>query len=589
MNPLVRLAAIVALGATSIVLVCSGPARGTDVLMPGKITIVKDTKLFKVVAKDPLKVPFPLPAPGSGGDPTFGGSGGDLLVVDTGSTGTLSDSLTGGVWTGLGNPAGTTGYKYKNTLAPTNGAVKIMIIKAKVVKVIAKDDGSLQHGMAAGNVGINISVGSTPDQYCAEFGGSTVKNDPNLWKRKDAPAPLGCVSTTSSSSSTTSTSSSSSSTFGPCCGGFTHGVFTSGAAAGTCGTLIDFNGGTFNTVTCGGLYFGGGANAVPLPAITPDLGQTVVGLTSCTVQTATIAPTTSVDTGSNLNCSSPGCFFGGPLSIPNTASTATSTCVINTVKTAASGTVECGLGQQDVSLPLDSEIFLTGDDKTDPTDTIPGIQPCPLCSSGTCIGGPNDTLPCTPGDTNQSGTLPGYPTSHDCPPDPMFSIGTIPINLALTTGTTSWTGTVATNDTGSTVSTQQRVFCGYCRDRNASNCFKGDPDTACPVSSPPFQQCWSAGATFGSACTEPFESCEQRDGGAYGPGGGSVKTITLAGTTAGNVFDGAPHAQKLVTNFCIPPTFNATVDATADLPGPGALALTGLTELCSSASPCPGP
>jgi hypothetical protein len=55
------------------------------------------------------------------------------------------------------------------------------------------------------------------------------------------------------------------------------------------------------------------------------------------------------------------------------------------------------------------------------------------------------------------------------------------------------------------------------------------------------------------------------------------------------VFDGLPHAQKLVTNFCIPPTFDPTVDSAADLPGPGTLALTGDTELCSSPNPCPGP
>jgi hypothetical protein len=252
--------------------------------------------------------------------------------------------------------------------------------------------------------------------------------------------------------------------------------------------------------------------------------------------------------------------------------------VINTVKIPISGTVECGLGEQNVSLPLNSEIFLTGDTGTDPGDTIPGIQPCPLCSASVCIGGPNNGAFCVPDDTDQSGTQPGYPTSHHCPPDPMLSIGTIPINLALTTGGVSWTATVATNDTGNTVSAQTRVFCGYCRDKNGTGAFEQ-----------PFHQCQEATAPFGTACTEPFESCEQRDQGAYGPGGQAVKTITVNGTPAGNVFDGLPHAQKLVTNFCIPPTFDPTVDSAADLPGPGTLALTGDTELCSSPNPCPGP
>jgi len=34
-----------------------------------------------------------------------------------------------------------------------------------------------------------------------------------------------------------------------------------------------------------------------------------------------------------------------------------------------------------------------------------------------------------------------------------------------------------------------------------------------------------------------------------------------------------------VSIFCIPPTFNATVDAAADLPGPGAVSLAGTAQL----------
>ena len=573
MNPIVRLAAFVALGA--ILIVPASAVRAADNLIPGKIFIIKEAKLTKMVARP--SVSFPVPLPTTSGDPRT--TGGSLAATDLSDNLGFSTTLPALGWKGLGSPAGSKGYKYKG-LGDIADPCKVALVKSTVIKFVCKDDQVLDPPVG-GNVAINLAIGT--EHYCAEFGGSEIQNVAGLTKRKDALPPSSCfngttTTSTSSSSSTTSTSTTTTSTFGPCCGGFTHGVFVSGEAAGTCGTVTDFNGGTFKTVACGGLYFGGGENGVTLPAITPDLGQTVIELTSCSVQTGTVGPTTSTDTGSNLNCSSPGCFFGGPLPIPNTANTPTSTCVINTVRTAISGSVDCGLGTQDISLPLDSEIFLTGDTATDVFSTIPGTQPCPLCSSGSCIGGPNDGLPCVPDDTDQSGSQPGYPTSHHCPPDPMFSIGTIPINLALTTGTASWTGTVATNDTGNTVSAQSRVFCGYCRDKNGTGAFQQ-----------PFQQCWEAGASLGSACTEPFESCEQRDHGAYGPGGQAVKTITVSGTPAGNVFDGASHAQKLITNFCIPPTFNATVDASANLPGPGTLALTGVTELCSSPNPCPGP
>ena len=40
-----------------------------------------------------------------------------------------------------------------------------------------------------------------------------------------------------------------------------------------------------------------------------------------------------------------------------------------------------------------------------------------------------------------------------------------------------------------------------------------------------------------------------------------------------------PHASILAGIFCIPPSYNSTVDAAGDLPGPGAIALTGEAQL----------
>ena len=48
---------------------------------------------------------------------------------------------------------------------------------------------------------------------------------------------------------------------------------------------------------------------------------------------------------------------------------------------------------------------------------------------------------------------------------------------------------------------------------------------------------------------------------------------------AGDMTDGAAHALTLASIFCIPPTFNATVDAAGDLPGPGAVTLSGTGQL----------
>jgi len=541
--------------AAALALAWGGAAMAADILIDGKITIIKDTKLFKVVAKDLAGGTFAIPAVGSGADPLI--NGGDVDVFDTASGGALNDPLSGGTWSGLGNPPGTTGYKYKNTAAPAGGAVKIIILKPKVIKILAKDDGTL-NGPVSGNVGIILTTGS--DRYCAEFGGTTIKNVTGLVKRKDANAPGACPTPGSG---------------GGCCNGDGFINFTSTIGSGDCGDIIDSTGMVVTNVQCGGLYTGGGGNSVPLPYALPDKSSAVSAITACAADVATLGAATSTQTGSRKNCTASGCFFGAPLPVPNPGSTPTSVCVINTLSANVSGTVNCATGATDISAPLSSVLFLTGDTSTDPGSTIAGIQPCPLCSGGTCIAGPNNGMACTPG---TSAINPSFPTSNDCPPDPMFNIGTLPVNFALSSGALTWSGTTATNDTGSTVSVQNRVFSGFCRDADGTGAFSGaTPATA--------QLCWENGMAVGAACGGVFESCEQRNNGAFGPAGGANRTIVAIGN-AMSILSG-PSAGTLVSIFSIRPTFDPTVDAAGDLPGPGAVALPGTAQLCAAANPCP--
>jgi hypothetical protein len=362
-------------------------------------------------------------------------------------------------------------------------------------------------------------------------------------------------------------------TTGACCGlpgntdvaaGFM--AFATTAGTGNCGSYDSASG--TNPIACGGLYFGGGGNAVPLPVSLPDQGTAVSKITACTGTSATVGAATSAETGSNLNCTDTGCFFGAPLAVPNPSSTPTSTCVLNQISAAVTGTVDCANGMSDLAAPLSSLIFLTGDKD----GTLAGIQPCPICSNGTCLGGPNNGMTCVAGTTALNAS---YPTSHDCPPDPMDSIGSLPISFSLTSGTVAWTGSIATNDTGSTLSTQNRVFAGFCRDKIGTGAFAN-----------PAEKCWENGMAVGAACTGQFQSCEQRDNGAFGPAGGANSTITVIGTSGGNLSDG-PQAGTLASIFGIPPTFNETVDAAGNLPGPGAVALPGTASLCADAMDCP--
>jgi hypothetical protein len=89
----------------------------------------------------------------------------------------------------------------------------------------------------------------------------------------------------------------------------------------------------------------------------------------------------------------------------------------------------------------------------------------------------------------------------------------------------------------------------------------------------------------GAACSGTFESCEQRNNGAFGPAGGANRTIQVNGTPT-SIF-GGPAAGTLVSIFAIAPTFDPTVDAAGDLPGPGLVSLPGTAQTCADAMSCP--
>jgi len=425
--------------------------------------------------------------------------------------------------------------------------------------------------------------------------------------------------------------------------------FTTGLAGGTCGTLKNNAGAVFANLTCGGLYFGGDAVAVPLPSVIPDQGTSVTNV-SCTGTALTLSGTTPAQAGGNrcsggtahgssctsnsdcpggscsfLKCTNQGCLFGPPLPIPNNSGAATSTCIVNVVSANASGSADCGTGAtSSLSLPLTSNLYLTGDLLTNrcsggPTpgkgcsvntdcgaggtcvndqgrcrdngavcvgnadcsvtsECDPGvcagggnagkgcivdadcpssscttlIQPCPICNPNThvCNGGPNDGLACVAGDSAINGD---YPTSHDCPPPAGLFLGPLPIAFNLTSGTLVTTAIDTTS--------QSDVFCGFCGN-GAGTSFS---NTACTADA----QC----------TTVPFTHCRQKDPGAFS-GDDIARTITVTGAPAtGITVGGAPKASKLVTTFCIPSTPQALVNASADLPGPGATMLTGTVTL----------
>jgi hypothetical protein len=139
-------------------------------------------------------------------------------------------------------------------------------------------------------------------------------------------------------------------------------------------------------------------------------------------------------------------------------------------------------------------------------------------------------------------------------------IGALPIPFSLTTDPS---GTAPQQRKTSTLMNNQNVFCGFCGSPFSPS-FQGPPAVPC---------------TSNAQCTTtPFTACKQRNSGAFTFG--EAESIVEMGSQPGTcIDDGLARDSTLVSVFCVPPAFNATVDANGDLPAPGAVALKGQSQL----------
>jgi hypothetical protein len=231
----------------------SAPSWATDEpdeLMPGKITVIKGPgTLAKFVAK-PLGAPFVLPA--ATNDPTAAGA--TLRIFDTlaGIAGDDTYDLPAPGWKGLGNPPGDKGFKYKGAGSPTDPC-KVVLVKEKVIKAVCKGPGVTLAPPVSGDVGVILTLGTDSKRYCARFGGTGVKNQDGLTKRKDAPAPGACAvlsSTTSTSTSSSSTSTSSTSTSSTSTTSTSNTSSTSSSSTSTTSTTVTTTSTTTSTLPC---------------------------------------------------------------------------------------------------------------------------------------------------------------------------------------------------------------------------------------------------------------------------------------------------------------------------------------------------
>jgi hypothetical protein len=157
----------------------------TETEIPLNITIVKPgTPMAKFVSKPGLS--------SLNGNPTVLGA--TLRLKDTGNAlNTNTYNLPQANWKGLGNPPGSKGFKYSGAGA-SGDPCKVVIIKTNVIKAVCKGPDITLSTPIAGTEAIRLRITATGDDYCAEAGGTVLKNDPTLFKAKTAPEPVDCAS-----------------------------------------------------------------------------------------------------------------------------------------------------------------------------------------------------------------------------------------------------------------------------------------------------------------------------------------------------------------------------------------------------------
>lgn len=174
-----------------VLLLAPQPARAVDYLVGHRVSTSKYKdgagKSFRLVikaGKEGNPAAFTLPA-----DPTVTTN----LVAIERDLGMLADPLTAGTWKGLGNPVGSKGWKYKNPNAPAGGSVKQLILKENVIKVVAKDTGTMPVP-AAPNGLLTAVLAIGDDSYCAEAAPPhSLELDGKLLRTRQQPAPAACA------------------------------------------------------------------------------------------------------------------------------------------------------------------------------------------------------------------------------------------------------------------------------------------------------------------------------------------------------------------------------------------------------------
>jgi len=120
-------------------------------------------------------------------------SGGFLEIINPVTGETDAFSLPAARWTGDGTPAGSRGYTYRDTGLVAGPCKKIRIANGKHLQASCKGAqiGFSLDEPSQGSLGITLTLGAG-NRYCMSFGGMILRDEPNRFTAKDAPAPAAC-------------------------------------------------------------------------------------------------------------------------------------------------------------------------------------------------------------------------------------------------------------------------------------------------------------------------------------------------------------------------------------------------------------
>ena len=119
-----------------------------------------------------------------------------LLVRWLGTSGGKSALITldNSKWSGIGNPAGSKGYKYKDADASAGGIKAVVLKKSPTrgsLKITAKG-ANYPWELDGPHDSVWVHFSIEDESYCAEFGGDIKKNEPGKFLAKNAAAPAEC-------------------------------------------------------------------------------------------------------------------------------------------------------------------------------------------------------------------------------------------------------------------------------------------------------------------------------------------------------------------------------------------------------------